>query len=170
MTTDWKALCTELLRIADDYHPDRNEDCPLALTQMREAVSELAERLSAQSEPKGPTDKALASFTAYFCRNYPGPDTIIHKPEWHAPKIFHAAADALARWGRPAIKPVPVSERLPGPEDCWPDGHEKAGCCWLWTSEDGLGRWEVRHRDWASEPDSEYTHWRPYYAMPTPQP
>jgi len=24
----------------------------------------------------------------------------------------------LARWGRPSIKPVPVSERLPGPEDC----------------------------------------------------
>jgi hypothetical protein len=29
----------------------------------------------------------------------------------------NAIAEALARWGRPAIQPVPVAERLPGPED-----------------------------------------------------
>jgi hypothetical protein len=68
-----------------------------------------------QPELEGASDEALANFTAWFCRNYPGPDTIIHKPEWHAPKVFRAAADALARWGRPAIEPVPVSERLPEP-------------------------------------------------------
>jgi hypothetical protein len=49
--------------------------------------------------------KVAARFAAYFCRNYPGPNTIIHKPEWHAPRIFRAAADAIARWGRPAIQP-----------------------------------------------------------------
>jgi hypothetical protein len=59
---------------------------------------------------EGPTYEALASFTAWFCRNYPGPDTIIHKPEWHAPKVFRAAESAIARWGRPAIKPVPQQE------------------------------------------------------------
>ena len=64
-----------------------------------------------------PGDEALANFTAWFCRNYPGPDTLIHRPEWHAPKVFRAAADALARWGRPAAAPVPVSERLPQLED-----------------------------------------------------
>ena len=51
------------------------------------------------------TDEALANFTAWFCRNYPGPDTLIHRPEWHAPKVFRAASDALARWGRPTPQP-----------------------------------------------------------------
>jgi len=39
---------------------------------------------------------ALKEFTEYFVRNYPGPNTIIHRPEWHAPKIFQAAKRALA--------------------------------------------------------------------------
>lgn len=39
---------------------------------------------------------ALKQFIKYFCENYPGPDTVIHKPEWHAPKIFRAAEDALS--------------------------------------------------------------------------
>ena len=42
-----------------------------------------------------PDGQALAEFTAYFVNNYPGPDTIISKPEWHAPKIFAAAKRAL---------------------------------------------------------------------------
>ena len=32
----------------------------------------------AQPEPEEPTDEALASFTAFFCRKYPGPNTLIH--------------------------------------------------------------------------------------------
>ena len=58
-------------------------------------------RPAAEPVPE-PTDEALANFTAWFCRNYPGPDTLIHRPEWHAPKVFRAASDALARWDRPA--------------------------------------------------------------------
>lgn len=27
----------------------------------------------------------------WFRANYPGPDTIIHKPDWHSPKIYSAA-------------------------------------------------------------------------------
>ena len=43
--------------------------------------------------PVPPDD--LATFTEWFRRNYPGPDTIIHKPEWHAPKVFRAAQHAI---------------------------------------------------------------------------
>ncbi|HZG29917.1 MAG TPA: hypothetical protein VE079_15795 [Ensifer sp.] len=39
--------------------------------------------------------KAEAAFADYFIRNYPGPDTIIHDPAWHAPKLFYAAFRAL---------------------------------------------------------------------------
>lgn len=33
-------------------------------------------------------------FMDYFRRNYPGPNTIIHSPDWHAPKIYRAAIAA----------------------------------------------------------------------------
>jgi hypothetical protein len=38
---------------------------------------------------------ALQEFTEYFVRNYPGPNTIIHDPNWHAPKIFRSALRAI---------------------------------------------------------------------------
>ena len=39
--------------------------------------------------------KAIEQFTDYFVKNYPGPDTIIYDPKWHAPKIFAAAFRAI---------------------------------------------------------------------------
>lgn len=42
-----------------------------------------------------PHDKALAAFTDYFVRKYPGPDTVIFDPKWHAPKLFNAAMKAI---------------------------------------------------------------------------
>ena len=39
-------------------------------------------------------DDGLAEFSEWFRKNFPGPDTIIHKPDWHAPKIYRAARHA----------------------------------------------------------------------------
>lgn len=39
--------------------------------------------------------KALEYFTSYFVNNYPGPNTIISDPRWHAPKIFRGMEWAL---------------------------------------------------------------------------
>lgn len=39
---------------------------------------------------------ALKEFTLWFAQNYPGPDTIIHDPYWHAPKIFRAVEYELS--------------------------------------------------------------------------
>jgi hypothetical protein len=39
---------------------------------------------------------AEAAFADYFARNYPGPDTTIFDPAWHAPKIFYAAFRVLS--------------------------------------------------------------------------
>ena len=120
---------------------------------------------AAQPEPAAPTDEALANFSGWFCRNYPGPDTIIHKPEWHAPKVFRAAADAIARYGTPAIQPVPVSERLPGPEDCDGDGR-----CWMLyrsTSMNRTATWSFAHSRCIL--DAPYTHWLPANSLPTPE-
>ena len=119
--------------------------------------------LSPAAEPvPEPTDEALANFTAWFCRNYPGPDTLIHRPEWHAPKVFRAAADALARWGRPTPQPVAVSERLPGPEDCTAQG-------WCWVFYRGFATWTLESPLGQDGKHTGYTHWLPAHALPTPE-
>lgn len=46
---------------------------------------------------------ALATFSEYFVRNYPGPNTIISDPNWHAPKIFRAALHAIESESAPTI-------------------------------------------------------------------
>ena len=33
-------------------------------------------------------------FMEWFRKNYPGPDTIIHKPDWHATRVYQAAIHA----------------------------------------------------------------------------
>jgi hypothetical protein len=98
--TDFRALCAELHEALEKRCETLEEDRLLdrSAAALRAAL--------AQSEPVAPTDEALANFSGWFCRNYPGPDTIIHKPEWHAPKVFRAAADAIARYARPTIQPV----------------------------------------------------------------
>ena len=114
MTTDTNHILklAEIIREVDGGNR-------LGAAALAEAIlSHPGSKWSPAVEPEGPTAEALASFTAYFCRNYPGPDTIIHKPEWHAPKIFHAAVDAIARCGRPAIQPEP-EESAKYDEDHW---------------------------------------------------
>jgi hypothetical protein len=109
MTNTFRALCVELVELSAPA------DSIPQLTERLQKLAELANRARAalaQSEPVAPTDEALANFSGWFCRNYPGPDTIIHKPEWHAPKVFRAAADAIARYARPAIQPVPVASEV----------------------------------------------------------
>jgi hypothetical protein len=113
MSTDFRALCAELLDALENaigviYGEDGTKHISTADAGFD--VIAKADAALAQPEPEGPTDEALANFSNWFCRNYPGPDTIIHKPEWHAPKVFRAAAYAIARWGTPAIEPVPQQE------------------------------------------------------------
>lgn len=59
-------------------------------------------------------ESALADFTAWFVANYPGPDTIISDPLWHAPRVFRAAERALHV--RPpvhsALPPMSVERRM----------------------------------------------------------
>ncbi len=52
---------------------------------------------------------ALEHFSEYFRTNYPGPDTIIGKPDWHSPKIFRAAMYAIKAATQP--EPAPDTER-----------------------------------------------------------
>lgn len=63
------------------------------------------------------TPEALQQFTEYFARNYPGPNTVIFDPKWHAPKIFRAAINALTMHGNEAK--VGQEEETLTPEEAW---------------------------------------------------
>lgn len=69
-----------------------------ALASSATRIAELEARLEAAPSPSPApgvvTDDGLDQFTAYFVKNYPGPETIIHDPKWHAPRIFRAAKAA----------------------------------------------------------------------------
>jgi hypothetical protein len=97
----------------------------------------------AQPEPQGPTDEELW-------------DLYQDLGSYFSPTEF--ARTVLARWGRPAIEPVPVSERLPGPEDC-----DKEGCCWWWDY--GQDSWSQGMPEYCI---NRHTHWLPHYALPVP--
>ena len=84
------------------------------------------------------------------------------------PDLTPFAESVLTRYARPTIQPVPVSERLPGPEDC-----DAEGRCWWFVPED-----EERPSGWdldGQPPAREIrfygnTHWLPHHALPTPTP
>ena len=74
----------------------------------------------------------------------------------------------LEKWGKPQnVDPIPLSERKPGPEDC-----SESNLCWFWLPEENghvdLGQWELQDRDWATDPDTDYTHWQPFHAISRP--
>ena len=80
--------------------------------------------------------------------------------------------DALARWGRPSIEPVPVSARLPTEADC-----DAEGMCWWWhpdhKEDEFTDGWMLLKPEWAgghhdTDDSPSYTHWLPHWAMPVP--
>jgi hypothetical protein len=120
----------------------------------------------AQPEPEGLPD-AEALMAAW--------DSAISKPRMgrlaeYRTWLAHAlslvwAVDRVQTELRPTIEPVPVAERLPGPEDCdaenrcwWfcPAAILPSGQCayWCLAPADGSRSW--------------FTHWLPHHAMPIP--
>jgi hypothetical protein len=105
-----------------------------------------------EPEPERPT---ASDVTELFYR---------HMGEGSEVGFENAIAEALARWARPTIKPVPVAERLPEAEDC-----DAEGKCWFIDSRDLIPNWfldkPVNREDasWIG-----YTHWLPHHALPVP--
>lgn len=123
-------------------------------TEVRRYVEALEARAALLPEPVAPTDEELDELAEEYL-------------DWNADGIRGYARAVLARWGRPAIGPVAVSERLPGPEDC-----DAGGRCWTGSNDfiDETGdrpvpypaSWELR---WILNED---THWLPHWALPVP--
>jgi hypothetical protein len=96
--TNWRALCARMADELDHYRQllmdDRSETHALA-AEARAAL--------AQPEPQGPTDEELMALAV-----------AVFEDPFSTDKDYARAV--LSRWGRPAIEPVPVAERLPGPQ------------------------------------------------------
>jgi hypothetical protein len=148
--TDFRALCAELIEIIEDHcNPDE-----YALPDVVNVLNR-ARALLAQPEPQGPTEMEIIAFWSEHCAG-DGDAGILR----------------LARFGRPAIEPVPVSWRLPGPEDC-----DAEGRCWIGTwnhieDEDVfelLFDWSFTSpRDWTWSGIAHIQYWLPHWALPVP--
>jgi hypothetical protein len=121
--------------------------------------------LPCQPEPQGPSDEELLELLSR-ASGLPEPDSYIvdgGRIMSEPCEILSFARAALARWGRPAIEPVPVTERLPGPEDC-----DAEGRCWLCGKVEG--DWRLLNSANSGVPQLKYcfSHWLPHWALPVP--
>jgi hypothetical protein len=151
--TDFRALCAELADCLE------KANWPLRHKTLFEICLDTARASLAQPEPQGPSDEELEDFAlqnggGYFnCDCQEEADILTRK------HISNYRA-VLARWGRPAIEPVPVSERLPKGND-----FDAEGCCWPWSRD--IYAWCQCFA--AAGDSSEWTHWLPHWALPVPQ-
>jgi hypothetical protein len=148
--TDFRALCAELHEALEKRCETLEEDRLLdkSAAALRAAL--------AQPEPQGVTDEeAVALYSEVM---------VFHECQTLGDMAGHFARAVLARWGHPAIKPVPMSKRLPGPEDC-----DVEGQVWGWYRDGRLGFWQIRIIN--KSPKSAWlpTHWLPHHALPVPQ-
>ena len=154
--TDYKRLCAELVDAIDSGIPtDRMHLSPLML-RVRDALAE-----PEPEEPKDSDFHALAFRFAQPCFDF---------------DYIPFARAVLARWGNhpgspdSSTQPIPVSERLPRPEDC-----DEEGRCWgfhQYNPEDD-DIWE----SWYLVPTQHllpsvqwqgFSHWLPANALPQP--
>jgi hypothetical protein len=161
MTTDWKALCAELVDKLDELNCSFNIPNQSALIERTRAAL-------ARPEPEGPTDEAVeaAADVIYGSMRFDRIDRTVPWVErgnsFAQDEARRCARAVLVRYARPTIQPVPVAERLPGPEDC----DEEGRCWWGFESSDDYG-WCWALKKMHGVPfDS--THWRPHHALPLP--
>ena len=163
-TPNYKALCAELVEQLQRAINDHG----LCL-EGKDALMFRARAALAQPEPVAPTDedvrKILLSHGILY--QHQGRHLTAGNPGLaRSAKVSDIALvfrAALARWGTPAIKPVQVSERLPGPEDL------KDLYCWWWHEETGdvLPHWVFASAELA---ENQYLAWLPHWALPMPTP
>jgi len=162
MTTDYRAMCAELLSEAIYLG-----SVPSAFPPSPELVAR-ARALLEQPEPPELTDQEIASAAREALDSYRYSTELPYFLEEHASErepimlAFRAAiaADraAIAKYGTPTPQPVAVSERLPGPEDC-----DEKGRCW-WHRYTPTKEWHLQ-RVYIGR----YNYWLPANALPTPE-
>ena len=172
MTDPTRDLIQRLVDIADTL--DGRKPLVFAQGQAMDGFTALANFQSladearaylAQPEPEGPTDEPLGDLIdewvqeafrkkPYGCK-HPTHTYVACKAFEHG---RNHSPRALLSSPRPAVKPVPVSERMPGEGDCDPSFQ----CWWFTPSEEKWILWPIK---WAGP---ECSHWLPHYALPVP--
>jgi hypothetical protein len=150
-TTDFRALCAELLQVLDENrhhlvrYPGHWCHWRLVMDRARTALA----------EPEPPADGEVAVLVAELNR--------IAEDAREARQITDAqsltrAATLLEQLSAPApvVVPIPVAERLPVAGDC-----DAEGRCW-WFS----GDWHLKQVRYRGAYDN---HWLSYHAIPLPQ-
>jgi hypothetical protein len=157
--SDYRALCAELVVIEDAMSGGSVQlssqgqalDGYAALAAFR-YIAAKARIALAQPEPVALTDDNLRGIFYRFC------DRGDNGPPWiESEEFIQAARAVLACYGTPANEPVPVSERLPGPDD-----RDAEGRCW-WHRYTPTKEWHLQRLR-----IGQYNHWLPHWALPTP--
>lgn len=87
-----RRLLREACDLLDEVRSDETEDF---IARVKIALDA---HTAAQPAPDAVAEAdAFDAFAQWFRKNYPGPDTIIHKPDWHSQRIFRAVKHALAK-------------------------------------------------------------------------
>jgi len=142
---DYKALCEELVESLENARRIiQGADGTLHINTA-EFVLRRARAALAQPEPVAPTLMEIVA--------------LADKVEEEGLGQIDLVRRALARWGRPSIKPIPMDERKPRPEDCDEDG-------WCWMYEPDGAWWEVLID--APHIMPTLSHWLPCWALPVP--
>ena len=159
MTDTTRELIQRMANELDLYRQMARNDCT--------STHPFADEARAYLDQSEPEDKALAR-VEFAKRDFDGPSDAIlaqYCDNWFYGDPERTEVDPVDLC-RGAIRlfaqipaPTPVSERLPGPEDC---SHPEGECWWFDPASDGA--WYI------DTYQGNYTYWLPHYALPTPQP
>jgi hypothetical protein len=104
--TDFRALCAELVELDQTVAPDNAElGYYVNWRQNWNAAIARARAALAQPELQGPTDKELDEFAIYWWGSETDERSVSDVIECGSMTAYVQAA--LARWGHPAIEPMP---------------------------------------------------------------
>jgi hypothetical protein len=179
MSTDYRALCAEL---ANHLQGRKDLECGWPGEDPEQDLLDRARAALAQPEPEGVGDvqimelmpqqlqKDLATVSRLAAHGA-GPDVGpgLFRVSLNTGIIEHCRA-VLTRYARPTIEPVPVTERLPGPEDCCGNPRNGRGR-WCWgrvLPQTDAGTPVVWRLMLAESLIDEATHWLPHNALPAP--
>jgi hypothetical protein len=170
------------LQLKDDATAYWADDVPAfileALKQWGQVAPITPQPAAIAQQADDPTDDELlrAYGAAKRSHQYDGPSDDWPNRAERAATVYGLRA-VLTRHGRPTFQPIPVSERLPGPQDCtpWPDT-TTISWCWVATDDDGEWGWNqysIGPSDFGDNLSRimrgrGYTHWAPWWAFPLP--